>query len=88
MAKKIDPRKDPLKYMETLPDKRRVCSCLKHQLFQTECKDCVAEWTAFWDQRDEWTRNHKYHDENFQVIYHGNAKEEAARRAKAAKASG
>lgn len=76
-SKKIDPRKEPLKYMETLPDKRRVCSCPKHQLFQTECKDCVAEWNAYWDQKDEWTRNHKYPDENIPTTYHGDGKAKA-----------
>jgi hypothetical protein len=82
-AKKVDPRKDPLKYMETLPEKRRVCSCSKHQLFQADCQECVAEWNDFWDVRDRWIRDHKYpNHENFSTTYHGNAKEEAERRKK------
>lgn len=80
MSKKIDPRKDPLKYMETLPDKRRVCHCPKHQLFQIDCKDCVVEWTEHWDRRDRWIHNHKYPDENFQTTYHGTAKAEAEKK--------
>lgn len=88
-SKQIDPRKDPLKYMETLPDKRRVSHCAKHVMYQPECKECIADWNEFWDIKDRWVRDHKYpSNENIQVIYHGNAEAEAKRRKEEADKSG
>lgn len=81
MKSKIDPRKDPIKYMETLPEKRKVCHCDKHHLYQPDCKACVTQWNEFWDIHDRWNQEHKYsNNENLRTTHHGQAKEEAERR--------